>query len=119
MSVHKLPPGSVLITGSGLDALRYAVRVAQRARQRNGLPRVAALDALAAAVAAPGQPDSPNDPVGEADDVTTEQAAEMLGVSLRTVRRLAPGLGGRLVGGRWLLDRQAVTEHINGRSTAA
>ena len=31
-----------------------------------------------------------------------------------TARRLAPKLGGRNIGGRWLLDRHAVAEHLQG-----
>jgi hypothetical protein len=30
------------------------------------------------------------------------------------VQRIAPRLGGRMVGGRWLLDRRAVEEHRDG-----
>ena len=38
----------------------------------------------------------------------------MLGKSRRQVQRIANRLGGRLIGGRWLLDRRAVEEHIEG-----
>ena len=116
MTAYRMPAGAVLLDGSALDAARYAVDVAQRARARNGLPRSVALARLAEALAAPGQEDSPDEPAGQPDLVTTEQAAEVLGVSLRSARRLAPRLGGRLVGGRWLLDRQAVAEHLEGRT---
>ena len=114
MSAYRLPAGAVLIDGRHLDALRYAIGAAQRARRRNALPPAAALDQLAALVAPPGHGDTPDEPTGESDDMTTNQAAAVLGVSPRTVRRLASGLGGRLVGGRLLLDRQAVIEQIEG-----
>lgn len=107
----RLPAGAVVLAGEALDAVCYAVGVAQEARVRNGLPRSRGLDQLAAIVAAPGHPDSPEADLGEADRMTTTEAAQMLGCSARTVRRLAPGLGGRQCGGQWFVDRQAVTEH--------
>lgn len=44
------------------------------------------------------------------------EVAKRLGTSDRHVRRLAPKLGGYLVGGRWLIDEQAVQDHIQGSS---
>ncbi len=114
MSVHRLPADAVLLTGNALDAARYAVHIAQDHRRRNGLPPLAALAALAAAMSPGGHADTPAPLVGEADYMTTDEAAALLGCSERHVRRMAPALGGRLVGGRWLVDRQAVAEHIEG-----
>lgn len=114
MAVHRVPDGAVILTGTALEAVAYAVDVTQRARARNGLPPLQTLEALRQAVAGPGQPDNPTEPGGHPDTVTTEQAATALAVSPRTVRRLAPKLGGQLVGGRWLLDRHALTEHLEG-----
>lgn len=114
MSVYRLPPGAVLLTGPALDACRYAVGVAQRARARNGLPPSTQLAQLADALTAAGQPDSAEDAAGQPDAMTTHEAAAQLGCSERTARRLAPALGGQRVGGRWLLDRVAVTEHLEG-----
>ena len=102
MSVYRLPAGALLLTGTALEACRYAVAVAQRARARNGLPPSTQLAQLGEALAAAGQTDSPAEPAG------------LLGCSERKARRLAPQLGGRLTGGRWLLDRVAVTEHLEG-----
>lgn len=114
----RIPAGAVLLTGGALDAARYAVEVAQRARRRNGLPPVASLtalaDALDAAMAVGGQTDTIDDAQGDPDYMTTDEAAELLGISPRSVRRMASRLGGRLVGGRWLVDRQAVSEHLEG-----
>lgn len=108
----------VLLTGREIEAVGYAVRVAQRDRARNGLPRSRDLDQLAAAVAqaAGGQPDSPEQVSAQADYVSCSEAASILGCSERSVRRWAPGLGGQLVGGRWLVDRQAVAEHAAGQA---
>ena len=104
----------VLLTGPSIQAVLYAVEVAQRARARNGLPPSRALVALAAAVSPPGQVDIAVEPTGQSEEVTTAQAASMLDCSARTARRKAPQLGGRLVGGRWLFDRQAVADHNEG-----
>lgn len=41
-------------------------------------------------------------------EVGTAEAGALLGVSARTVVRIAAGLGGRQVSGRWVFDRAAV-----------
>ena len=106
----------VLLTGREVEVIGYAIKLAQRVRSRNGLPRSRDLDRLAAAVAqaAGGQPDSPEQIEVQADYISCSEAASILGCSERSVRRWAPGLGGQLVGGRWLVDRQAVLEHCEG-----
>lgn len=117
MTAYRLPAGAVLLDGRHLDALRYCIDVARRARRRTGLPPVAAVDALAALVEPvtdPGHPDSGEGPTVEPEGMTTHDAAALLGVSDRTARRLAPALGGRRIGGRWLVDRQAVAQHLEG-----
>ena len=43
------------------------------------------------------------------------EAAARLGLTDRQVRRLAPRLGGKKIGGRWLIDEQALVEQIEGR----
>ncbi|TBT83795.1 DNA-binding protein [Propioniciclava sinopodophylli] len=48
--------------------------------------------------------------------MTTSEAAELLGVTPRTVRRMAAKLSGRNVGGRWLVSARAVREHLAGRT---
>ncbi len=109
---------ALLLTGNDIAIVAYAVRLAQESRKRNGLPRARALDDLAAAVtaltSATGQSDMPDASGGDTDYVDIETAAGLLGCSTRQARRLAPRLGGRLVGGRWLVDRLAVAEHIEG-----
>ncbi|MGW4581945.1 hypothetical protein ACWELP_24950 [Rhodococcus aetherivorans] len=116
--VQRLAADVLLLTGPAVDALHYTVRVAVAARRRNGLPVPRAVAELAAALAAPGRTDT--EPVAASHDspdmIDTMEAATMLGCSNRQARRLAPLLGGRLTGGRWLLDRAAVTQHIEGRT---
>lgn len=118
MTVLRIPAGAVLLTGSALEAARYAVTVAQRARRRNGLPPLGSLVALAealdAAASVGGHEDTTDDTPGEADYMTTDEAARLLGCTPRTARRKASALGGRIIGGRWLVDRQAVAEHLEG-----
>lgn len=114
MTVYRLPPGAVLFTGADLDAVCYCIDVTQRARRRNGLPPSVALARLAALLSPAGQADMPDETPGEADYMSTDEAAAALGCSPRQARRLAPLLGGRLVGGRWLVDRLAIAEHIEG-----
>lgn len=116
MTAYRLPPGAVLLDGDDLEVVAYAVSVTQAARRRNGLPPSHRLAALALLLAARGQEDSPAEPVGDADYMDTNEAATLLGCSPRTARRLAPKLGGRMVAGRLLLDRVAVTEHLEGRT---
>lgn len=117
MSVYRVRE-AVLLDGEALALARRCVEIAQAARRRNGLSPDRRLVALAAALAGPGQPDSDHDTPGDdgvmSSFVTIAQAADMLGVSERTVRRLAPGLGGRKAGAVWLVDEAAVIEHREG-----
>ena len=114
MGVVRLPADAVVLTGDALALVAYAVDTTQRARARNGLPPLAGLVSLRALVTPAGHGDNPSDPEGEPELVTTREAAELLRCSERTARRLAPKLGGRNIGGRWLLDRHAVAEHLQG-----
>lgn len=116
MSIYRIPAGALLLDGAALDAARYAVRVAQRARARNGLPPSVQLARLGEALSAAGPADAADDDHGQPDAMTTTEAAAQLGCSERQVRRMALRLGGQLVGGRWLLDRTAVSEHLEGKS---
>lgn len=114
MSVYRMPAGALLLTGPALETTRYAVGVAQHARRRNGLPPSTQLAELAEALTVAGHTDSPEDADVQPDAMTTHEAAAQLGCSERTARRKAPQLGGQQVGGRWLLDRLAVAEHLEG-----
>lgn len=117
---------AVILTGSGIAvALRAAIN-SQRARQANGSPVSGDLHALIqACVAVRGHADVRNsvDPptsMEERPTISVEEAATMLGLSVRQTRRLAPKLGGQRIAGRWLLDIQAIIEHAftpSGRTT--
>lgn len=116
--VQRLAPDVYLLQGDAVAALRFAVRAAVAGRHRNGLRVPPDLAALAAAVSGAGRSDAIPDAVPNDEErqwITTKEAAQMLECSDRQTRRLAPGLGGRLTGGRWLIDRHAVTEHLEGR----
>jgi len=114
MTLYRLPAGAVLLDGEALRLVAYCVATAERTRRRNGLPPLPGLVRLREALTAPGHPDADPEPVGDAESVTTAEAARLLGCSERTIRRQAARLGGRNVGGRWLLDRAAVEEHRAG-----
>jgi hypothetical protein len=114
----------VVLTGPAARAAADALLIAIRSRRVNGLPRSAHYDAIAAAlVSAAGQSDGRKTTAAQHErmeinppTVPVPDAARDLGLSVRQTRRLAPKLGGRIVGGRWLLDAQAVAEHVNGGS---
>jgi hypothetical protein len=110
----------VLLTGSAIDAVRLAIELAQSSRARNGLPPSTMFAALHQALSPSGQAaitPKPTEESSSRDRVPSVEAAQLLGCSPRQARRLAPLLGGERVGGRWLLDRQAITEHKEGRET--
>jgi excisionase family DNA binding protein len=113
--------GVIVLFGPAAQAALQAVKIAVRARKANGAPHsrvyAALAVALAAAVAEAGQTDTTREPVLETSALRTVpagEAAELLGCSVRTVRRLARQLGGHKVGGQWQLDAQAVEEHLEG-----
>lgn len=115
---------AVLVSGRDLDALAYAVHTARRIRRQGGAPAHPDLERLAALLddtaTSSGdtrrpQEDTTADAVGQAEHITTSEAAALLGTTRRQVTRLAPQLDGQFVGGRWLLPRDAVTEHLKGR----
>lgn len=119
-------PGAVVITGGTLAVVVRLCEAAQASRRRNGLPPAGRLADLAGAcqraMAAPGHTDvreRAGDEAGPIDvelteRVTTTQAAELLAKSERQLRRLAPRLGGRKVGGTWYLDLDAIAQHLEG-----
>lgn len=107
----------LLVTGHDLETLHYAVTVTIRARKRNGLPPLPSLTRLLHLMS--GHTDTPKpsrDDSGVHEPVPITEAAALLDCSPRHARRLAPQLGGRKHRGRWTVDRQALSEHIQGRS---
>lgn len=116
--------GVVVMHGPPLRVMRDALLIAARSRHRNGLPvsahHAAILDAVTAAMSATGQTDDRETAAlqshsHELPTVPLAEAARRLGYSQRHTRRLAHRLGGQRIAGRWLLDDQAITEHIEGR----
>lgn len=109
--------GVVVLSGPAARCALELVLSAVRSRQRNGLPaarhHVALAQALAdATMSANGHADTPEpEPVDDQPTMTIPVATQLLGLSERQVRRLAPRLGGRKAGRQWLLDTQAVREH--------
>lgn len=119
MPIMRIESGAVLLSGDERDLTVYAVAVTQRFRHRNGLPPLASLVVLRAVLSPNGPADTTPEATGQATEtVGSETAAALMGVSSRTARRLAIRLGGWKVAGRWLLDRQAVLEHIEGAANA-
>lgn len=112
--IARVPDGSVLITGADLAVARYAVNVTLRHRRRQGLPDIQGLARLGDALAEVGQTDTEPEASGEAEYMTVDEAARRLSCSARSARRLAERLGGRKLGGRWLIDTQAVQDHLQG-----
>ena len=129
MTVRRL--SGVLVEGRELVFVSRAVdAVLDQQRRRDGIypaPWLRELSeelraASAACLARPGQRDVPVELssapffVGE-DWITTKEAATMMGISARTVRRRATDLGARRVGGRLLIDPVVVADF--GRGDAA
>lgn len=105
---------AVILSGADLELVAEALRVAQRVRARNGLGPSAALADLQRLLSPRGPQVTPEPPAAQHGDMSTTEAAELLGVTPRTVRRRARQLGGRLVAGVLVLDRLAVLEHLAG-----
>lgn len=107
---------AVILSGRWLAIARQALIAAQIARRRNGLPEsrdyAHLICALTSTASRERQPDPPDMPPSE--PMTSEQAARILGISKRQTQRIATQLGGRLIGGRWLLDPAAVQQHLEG-----
>lgn len=112
----------VILTGNAAQTAAQAVLIAIRARRLSGYSTTH-LDTIASALmTASGHTATTLSTIADSVDVPdvpptmpVPDAARFLGISKRQARRLAPGLGGRKVGGRWLLDPQAVTEHQEGQ----
>lgn len=109
---------AVLLTGRELHDTAAAVHTARLVYRREGRPAHPAWEHLAELLdmAAWPPPDKPETPAHEPELMTTTAAADLLGVSPRTARRLAPQLDGVRIGGRWHVNANAVREHLAGRT---
>jgi excisionase family DNA binding protein len=116
--ITPVPQPGLVISGRTLDLLLEAIHDAQKWRLRNGGPRPAyshlASILASGTPAVDGHTDVLPQTVGQAVAMEISEAAELLGLSERHVRRMARELGGRKVGRSWLLDRAAVLEHREG-----
>jgi hypothetical protein len=136
-AVERLGGGQLLVRGLAVLRLhRWATAAVAIARRRDGMGTLdpdarellAALEAEARAAvstaqdaeARAGMSAGPQRDIRRRADVqpspqddlmiSTEEARQLLGLSPRHVRRLAPQLDGRQVAGRWLFPRSAVLE---------
>lgn len=75
-------------------------------------------EALPVAVGGSGETEVPEVEAPLGHEITTGEAATLLGLSPRRVRQLAGGGMGRLRGGRWVLDRSAVLAYAERRRSA-
>ncbi len=122
-AIIRLGGGQVLLRGPAvLDAARLVEHGVRLTRQRDNIapnPHVLSLlDALRAeagelmsAVGHSDVRDHDDQPPSEHEEITAAEAAELLGVTDRHIRRLAPDLGARKVGGAWVYERSAVTAY--------
>jgi hypothetical protein len=115
--------GQVLLRGPALVAVATLAQMGARqvTREHPGVPlspvvvetlAVLRSEAGQASTSASGRAavyrESVDVSASDGEPIGTGEVAEMLRVSERRVRQLAPRLGGRLVGGRWRFDRLAV-----------
>lgn len=122
---ERLAPDVLLLTGDAIELAAAAIAMAIQGRTLAGKPPHRGLQALLAACNPEWpQGDKPDEAADHAERVglglmTSTEAASFLGCSPRTARRLAARLDGQLVGGRWMLDRHAVQQHLEGQNAAA
>ena len=122
-SAQRISAG-VLLSGPMVIAALRAVDLTLRALARNERPREPNLEALHTVLSECLSECPRPDTVNHTAEHTTSgcgllsscEAAGLLGCSARTVRRLAPRLGGERIAGRWMIDREALEEHVAGRN---
>jgi hypothetical protein len=117
----------VLLSGAAVVDCARGVRLLIRATRMDGLSvpdRLRLLDRLLSAEAGrvltdlgiSEVPTSPAVPLLPLTTWTTRKAAEMLGVSERRARALAPRLGGQRIGWSWQIDPAAVEAYAERRT---
>lgn len=115
MGRYRLPT-EMMLTPAALAAPLLAVLKPGRQKYRGGMPRdleewFRDLEQLADEPPAV----TPSAPVVW---ITANQAATVLGLSIRQTVSLAPRMGGRKIGGRWMLNAHIVVEEREARSAA-
>lgn len=114
---ERLAPDVLLLTGDAIELAAAAIAMAIQYRALEGRPPHRGLQSLLAECRPRPQGDKLDEAAGHPETarmVPSAEAAEVLGLSPRQARRLAPKLGGQLVAGRWLVDRDALLEHRQG-----
>ena len=110
---------AVLVEGEGeLRALKFALAAAVRECRRNGKalsPFLGTLiEVVYAAMSEPGPADGHSDipdAESEVELIDTATAAEILGVTPRHLRRLAPSLDGTRTRNGWVFHRGSVSDY--------
>jgi hypothetical protein len=112
----------VNLAGDDLHAAYYCAAEVTRSRRRTGQPIPVWLrwhyDRLDTAFRMSDLGQESDCDTGQLDQdklITAREVGAILGCSKRQAQRLAPGLGGRIVGARWLLSQNAVLEHAKGK----
>lgn len=134
MTAHRIV-NAILLQGPILAEVRWVLSRGTRDIWRtDSVPPSAAITrvlgelerAIAAATSEEGSAELPPPPTweelvstGPEDQLTTQEAARMLGITARQVRNLADRLGGRKIGTVLTLDRAAVEVEIARRGAAA
>jgi hypothetical protein len=115
-------PGEVLTLGE-LSVARTAIaETIIRHRRARALVPVALhqvlqrIDTLLLTSAASANGRGETAVVEESNWMSTTEAAAQIGCTARRVRQIAPRIGGRRVGRRWIFPARAVREHAHGRN---
>lgn len=115
---------AVLLQGRGVEVAFLAAAATERVLTERGQPVPRGLPELTAALRAAVSPTRRSDVARDTDSarsdhdrITAHEAAKVLGVTTRSVQRLARTLDGRKVAGRWTFDRDLVAEYRALRDT--
>lgn len=115
MSRYRLPQ-AMMLTPASLAAPLLLVLKPGRREYRGGMPKdleewFRDLEQLAVTPRAPAV-------LTPVTWITANEAASMLRLSIRQTTAMASKMGGRKIGGRWMLDAASVAEEAEARSAA-
>ena len=109
-------PQAMMLTPAALAAPLLTVLGPGRRQYRDGLPAALVEWFRELEQLADEQPTGrPSAPV---EWITADRAAMLLGLSIRQTTSMASRMGGRKVGGRWMLNAHVVVEEAEARSAA-